>query len=153
MPKKRKKSKLSDKSKLKSLPNFFWKFLLFLIVFFILIGEKTKNLFYLFVMPLKLLRYLRNPFFWIVKFFTSVKLRYFLLGSIVSALIIFVYQSYYFVLSLPSPNNIGKVNYSLTTHLYDRSGRLLYEIYREQNRTPIKLKDLPSFVYEATIGG
>jgi len=56
-----------------------------------------------------------------------------------------------FVKYLPSPSTIGKVNFPLSTHLYDRNGKLLYKIYREENRTPIKLKDLPPFVYQATI--
>ncbi|PIP64794.1 penicillin-binding protein, partial [Candidatus Roizmanbacteria bacterium CG22_combo_CG10-13_8_21_14_all_33_16] len=52
---------------------------------------------------------------------------------------------------LPSPREIGKSNYSLSTHLFDRKGKLLYEIYREQNRTPVKLDQLPVFITQATI--
>lgn len=61
------------------------------------------------------------------------------------------YQLYVFVQGLPNPRTIGKVNYSLTTHLYDRNGESLYEFYKDANRTPIKLKDLPPYVYQATI--
>lgn len=61
------------------------------------------------------------------------------------------YQLYLFIQALPNPRNIGKVNYSLTTHLYDRNGETLYEFYKDANRTPIKLKDLPPYVYQATI--
>lgn len=39
----------------------------------------------------------------------------------------------------------------LSTHIYDRKGRLLYEVYKDQNRTPIKLNTLPKHVYQATI--
>ncbi len=81
----------------------------------------------------------------------AIKIRYFVFGSILTIIIVFTYQSYTFIKSLPSPLNIGKVNFSLSTHIYDRNGKLLYEIYRDQNRTPIHLKELPSYVYQATI--
>ncbi|MGB9883522.1 MAG: penicillin-binding protein 1C [Microgenomates group bacterium] len=79
------------------------------------------------------------------------KLRYFIYGGLFSLLMVFFYQSYIFVKSLPLPKNIGKVNYPLSTHIYDRNGKLLYEIYRDQNRTPITLKELPLYVIQATI--
>ncbi len=80
-----------------------------------------------------------------------IKLRYFLLGSLLTLIIVFLIQSYYFVKSLPSPANIGKINFSLSTHILDRNGNLLYEIYRDQNRTVISLKDLPPYISQATI--
>ncbi len=83
--------------------------------------------------------------------FLSMKVRYFLIGSIATLVIVLIYQSYVFVKNLPNPTSIGKVNYPLSSHIYDRDGKLLYEIYREQNRTPVSLKDLPSYVYQATI--
>ncbi len=83
--------------------------------------------------------------------FFFLKFRYFTLGVIVSGIIFSIYQSYIFIKSLPSPNKIGKINYSLSTHIYDRNGNLLYEIYRDQNRTPIRLNQLPKHVIEATL--
>jgi len=65
--------------------------------------------------------------------------------------VIIINQAYIFVKELPSPREIGKSNYSLSTHLFDRKGKLLYEIYREQNRTPVKLDQLPVFITQATI--
>ncbi|MDO8609020.1 MAG: PBP1A family penicillin-binding protein [bacterium] len=79
------------------------------------------------------------------------RFKFFILGTFITIVIVFGYQSYFFVTDLPSPNTIGKVNYPLSSHIYDRSGKLLYEVYRDQNRTPILLKDLPSFVYQSTI--
>ncbi len=81
----------------------------------------------------------------------SFKIRYFIFGFSASLVIVFVYNSYVFVKSLPSPKTIGKVNYPLSTHIYDRNGKLLYEFYREQNRTPVKLTTLPSYITRATI--
>ncbi len=83
--------------------------------------------------------------------FLSLKVRYFLLGSLITIILVLFYQTYLFVKNLPNPTSIGKVNYPLSSHIYDRNGKLLYEIYREQNRTPVSLKELPSHVYQATI--
>ena len=72
---------------------------------------------------------------------------------IVLAIIGFSIFIYYFIFyNLPSPQSLK--NYKiipLSTHIYDRNGKLLYEIYRDQNRTPIKLKELPKYIAEATI--
>lgn len=81
----------------------------------------------------------------------SLKAKYFLLGFAICLLTVFLVGVYDFVKNLPSPTNIGKLNFPLSTHIYDNRGRLLYEIYREQNRTPIKLEELPSYIYQATI--
>ncbi len=80
-----------------------------------------------------------------------IKAKYFILGSLITLIIVGSYEGYVFAKSLPTPSDIGKVNYSLSTHIYDRNGKLLYEIYREENRTPIYLKDLPAYAYQATI--
>ncbi len=60
---------------------------------------------------------------------------------------------YIFILhGLPNPK--GLKNYKVipvSTQIMDRKGRLLYEIFREQNRTTIKIKDLPDHVKKATI--
>lgn len=80
-----------------------------------------------------------------------IKTRYFLMGVIVTGVVVFIVQGYVFVKALPSPDNIGKMNYPLSTHLYDRNGKLLYEVFHDENRTPIKLADLPPFISQATI--
>ncbi len=83
--------------------------------------------------------------------FFSVRAIYFFIGFVIALLVVSFNQSYQFVKSLPSPKSIGKVNYPLSTHIYDRNGKLLFEIYRDQNRTPVKLATLPKYVYEASI--
>ncbi len=60
--------------------------------------------------------------------------------------------AFYFsiIKDLPTPSKL-RSSVALSTHIYDRNGKLLYEIYRTQNRTPVRLKDLPPYVYQATI--
>ena len=119
--------------------------LYYLVNFFILIGEYTqKIIFYpIFFIRAKKIKLPKIKF--------PVKIKYFLLGCFITLIFVSILQSYFFVKELPSPYNIGKVNYPLSTHIYDRNDILLYEIYREQNRTPVILKELPPYVAEATI--
>lgn len=90
------------------------------------------------------------PFRFIASLF-SPELKAFLFGVFLCLIVFFLFTSYKFVVELPSPTDIGKLNYSLSTHMYDRNGKLLYEIYKDQNRTSTKLSDLPKYVYQATI--
>ena len=85
------------------------------------------------------------------RYITSPYFRSFLLGFIFCVLVVIAYQSYLFVSDLPSPTTIGKVNFAQSTHLFDRNGKKLYEIYRDVNRTSIDLEDLPEHVIQATI--
>lgn len=62
-----------------------------------------------------------------------------------------IFQTYTLVLSLPTPLQIGQVNYAVSTKIFDRNGILLYEIYHDQNRTPIKLENMPKYVAWATV--
>jgi len=52
---------------------------------------------------------------------------------------------------LPSPGKLASGEFPVSTKIYDRHGQLLYEIYADQNRTPIKLESLPEHVKQATI--
>jgi 1A family penicillin-binding protein len=62
-----------------------------------------------------------------------------------------LYVFYNFYIHLPRPQDIGKVNFALTSHVYDRNGKLLFDFYKDQRRTPIKLNELPPYVAKATI--
>jgi len=58
----------------------------------------------------------------------------------------------YIIKDLPSPNKLSNFQSTpLSSHIYDRNGVLLYEIYKDQNRTAIKIKDLPAYVGQASI--
>src|SRR3989344_433112 len=81
----------------------------------------------------------------------KIHFRSFLFGILVSLFFISVANTYNFVKNLPSPTNIGKTNYSLSTHILDRNQKLLYDIYRDQNKTPVKIDTLPKYVYDASI--
>jgi 1A family penicillin-binding protein len=52
---------------------------------------------------------------------------------------------------LPSPAKLGSYDMPLATKLYDRNGKLLYDIFAEQNRTQIPLSEIPKYMQQATI--
>ncbi len=83
--------------------------------------------------------------------FFSREFRFAILGFLICLVVILFYSAYQFVVQLPSPKSIGKVNFAQSTHLYDRNGKLLYEIYRDENRTPIKVNELPAYIKQAAI--
>jgi penicillin-binding protein 1C len=53
---------------------------------------------------------------------------------------------------LPSPQKLEDFqSTALSSHIYDRNGILLYKIYRDENRTYVRLDELPKHVYQASI--
>lgn len=57
----------------------------------------------------------------------------------------------FFFTQVPSPEALQNRLVAQSTKIYDRNGELLYDIFQEQNRTPIKLAEVPETVKEATI--
>ncbi len=61
------------------------------------------------------------------------------------------YGSYQWLKALPNPQLLSRRDLEVTTKIFDRNGVLLYEVYTDQNRTPIPLPDIPLILQEATI--
>lgn len=65
---------------------------------------------------------------------------------------IICYSFYYFILKdLPSPQLLSESRPSLSTKIYDRHGTLLYQIYKDENRSLIRLENLPKHLIDATL--
>ena len=92
----------------------------------------------------KIIRITKNNKNKIIKF---IKRRKILVGTL-SLVIIF---SFYIFYDLPSPTRLGSSNFPASTLIFDRNGELLYEIYADKNRTPIKLEEAPDYVKWATL--
>ena len=58
---------------------------------------------------------------------------------------------YFWLKELPNPRTLSTRDIAATTKIYDRNGTLLYQIYKQENRTLVKLSDIPEFLKEATI--
>ncbi len=57
----------------------------------------------------------------------------------------------FFAVQIPSPQSLTNRDVAQSTKIYDRNGELLYDIYQNQNRTPIKLDEIPEVVKQSTI--
>lgn len=52
--------------------------------------------------------------------------------------------------NLPSPDKIVRTQ-GFSTKILDRNGNLLYDVYANQNRTPVQISDIPLYLRQATI--
>jgi 1A family penicillin-binding protein len=52
---------------------------------------------------------------------------------------------------LPHPDRLISRRQAVSTKIYDRNGKLLYKIYRNQNRTLVKIEDIPAHLVQATV--
>lgn len=79
-------------------------------------------------------------------------IRSFMLGVVLTVVFVFVpYNTWLFLTSLPNPQLLTQRDLEVSTKILDRNGQLLYEIYVDQNRTPVKLEDIPLVAKQATI--
>lgn len=82
----------------------------------------------------------------------SLKLKYFLLGTLFSLFFAFLpLILILFLQELPNPRELSMRHIPQTTKIYDRKGVLLYQIYAQQNRTLITLNDVPQSLQDATL--
>jgi 1A family penicillin-binding protein len=84
--------------------------------------------------------------------FLFLRIKFFILGVVFSFLFLFLPLLFFvFVADLPDPYNLSLNSIPKTTKIYDRNGNLLYEIYINQNRSIVKLADIPKHLKLATI--
>lgn len=76
----------------------------------------------------------------------------FTLGALFTIFFFFIpFQAYSWLLALPHPKILSLGVAPVTTKIYDRNGFLLYEVYLEQNRTPVSLEQIPDHLIKATL--
>lgn len=64
----------------------------------------------------------------------------------------FVLLSYLLIFKdLPSPTKLAKYDIPLATKIYDRNGKLLFDIFADQNRSAVPLSEIPKYLQQATI--
>jgi len=52
---------------------------------------------------------------------------------------------------LPAPTKLLQSQVPVSTKIYDRTGKIIYEIYADKRSTPVNIDDLPPYVINATI--
>lgn len=76
----------------------------------------------------------------------------FLLGLLIILIATPVVAFWFLVLhDLPKPGTLITRNQAVSTKIHDRKGKLLYKIYRNQNRTLLPLDKIPKYAREATV--
>lgn len=73
------------------------------------------------------------------------------IGVVVIILSLYTAGLLYVFQVLPSPSSLDDNTHPLTTQIYDRNGKLLYQIYEGQNRKLVKLSQLPSYLIDSTL--
>ena len=82
------------------------------------------------------------------KWWRSVALLSF--GLIVAWFLVSTILFAWFARDLPQPDKVVRRE-GFATRLYDRSGKLLYDIYGDQRRIPVELGDVPEYVKQAAV--
>ncbi len=75
----------------------------------------------------------------------------FLLFSVIGSVLLSIGLVIFFVTQIPSPDQLTNREIAESTKIYDKNGELLYDIFQNQNRTPIKLNEIPMVVRQSTI--
>jgi penicillin-binding protein 1C len=57
----------------------------------------------------------------------------------------------YLFWGIPLPTRLSSPDIPVSTKLFDRNGKLIYEIFTDKRRTPVKLSEIPQSLKEATI--
>ena len=85
-----------------------------------------------------------------VKIYTQInKFKWLILFVLIIFNGIFIY--FYIFVDFPSPETLSTTEIAQTSKIYDRNGKLLFDIYVDKNRTVVPLSQIPLFVRQATI--
>lgn len=84
-----------------------------------------------------------------IKFLSNLSTAW--LAAIIVGAVVFLAAVVFFATQVPSPESLQNRQVAAATKIYDRNGELLYDIFQNQNRTPIKLIDVPPVVKQATV--
>ena len=87
----------------------------------------------------------RSPLYWL-NALATVFLIFLIFFSVTFGAVAIIFSK-----DLPSPDRLVDREISLSTKIYDRNGKLLFDIYGDENRTLVKLEQVPEVVKQATI--
>src|SRR5664280_1043360 len=70
----------------------------------------------------------------------------------IGILALFIFTFYFLILKdLPLPTKLSSSSTPQSTLIYDRNGKLLYNIYDKKNQSFVTLSNIPKYMQEATI--
>lgn len=81
----------------------------------------------------------------------AISLASFFLFSLVAGLVLFFGVSAFYSRKLPSPNKLVNRDVELSTKIYDREEKLLFDVYKNVDRSLVKIEDIPPDLINATL--
>jgi 1A family penicillin-binding protein len=82
----------------------------------------------------------------------KIKIKFFIIGFLFCIIFLLIPLGIYaFLSSLPNPKQLSEREIPQTTKIYDRNGKLLYQIYANENRTLVPINSIPKDLINATI--
>ena len=126
----------------------------------ILVGNPICRIFYFLItfivfsislignITLKVIKKIRKIFKISFKFIKVKRLKFAIPVLIILLCILFYFKV---LKDLPNAKDLSSQKPQSSTKIYDRNGILLYQIFKDENRSLVKLDDLPSYVTFATI--
>ena len=69
---------------------------------------------------------------------------------VAGGIVFFIAAFAYFAGELPSPDKVLRRE-GFSTKIFDRNGKLLYDVFSDQRRTPVDLQEVPLYLRQATI--
>jgi penicillin-binding protein 1C len=86
------------------------------------------------------------------KFKTLLKKKKYLLTKIIVFLLMFIGLGIFWTMGdLPSPKKLSSNDFPESSQIYDRNGKLIYEIYAEKRRQEVPLSQIPEKMINATL--
>jgi len=76
--------------------------------------------------------------------------KFWLIAGVLTVLII-VAIIIYISFNVPNPKKLSSSDYPQSSQIFDRNGKLLYEIYADKRRVPVKLEEVPENLQKATL--
>lgn len=74
-----------------------------------------------------------------------------LIGSGLVILLGIVLIVIYVARNIPNPKSLSTADYAESSQIFDRNGKLLYEMYSDKRRVPVKLTEIPETLKKATL--
>jgi len=78
------------------------------------------------------------------------KLSTIFLALVIGSILVTTFLFAWYAKDLPHPDKIKRTE-GFSTIIYDRDGKVLYDVYADQNRIPIQIKNIPKNLKNATI--
>jgi len=78
------------------------------------------------------------------------KFLFFLTGAVLVGFIFLFILFAWYAKDLPSPSKLSQQT-GYSTVFFDREGKVLYDMYKDKNRVPVAVEDIPDYLKKATI--